>query len=172
MTGGRITEVFRERLQRAFASHGLNAAEHCVFLSRLPTEVFVAAIGQCDVVLDTPAWSGGNTTLEGLNHGIPIVTWPSGLMRGRVTMAILQRMGVTETIAATLDDYVSIAVRLGRDAAWRASLREQIAANKHRIYCDQECITALSDFLWHAAHGQVAAKLQNGSTRVLADVDA
>lgn len=154
MAGRAITDMFRARLNRAFAAHGRNWAEHCILLPRLPTEVFVAAIGACDVVLDTPAWSGGNTTLEGLNHGVPIVTWPSGLMRGRVTMAVLQRMGVTETIAETIDDYISIATRLAQDEGWRRSLRDRIAANKHRIYCDPECIAALSDFLEQAARGE------------------
>ena len=69
----------RERLDRAFAADGLKAAEYCVFVPWLPTEVFVTAIGQCDVVLDTPTWSGGNTTLEGLAHDVPIVTWPGTL---------------------------------------------------------------------------------------------
>lgn len=152
--GHHVTDAFRARLDRAFAELGLNAADHCVFLPRLPTEAFIAAIGQCDVVLDTPGWSGGNTTLEGLTHGVPIVTMPGPLMRGRVTMAILQRIGVTETIADTIEDYVSIAVRLARDTSWRQSVRQRIADNKHRIYCDRECIAALEDFLWHAAHGE------------------
>jgi predicted O-linked N-acetylglucosamine transferase (SPINDLY family) len=152
--GHHVTDVFRSRLDRAFGEFGLRAADHCVFLPRLPTEVFIAAIGQCDVVLDTPGWSGGNTTLEGLTHGVPIVTMPGPLMRGRVTMAILQRLGVTETIAETIDDYVSIAVRLAQDGSWRKSVRQRIAENKHRIYCDRECITALEDFLWRAARGE------------------
>ena len=117
--GDRITERMRQRLDRAFAAFGLDAAEHCVFLPRLGMEQFVAAIGQCDVVLDSIGWSGGNTTLEGLADDTPIVTMAGPMMRGRHTMAILQMMGVTDTIADTLDDYVSIAVRLGRDPAWR-----------------------------------------------------
>jgi hypothetical protein len=33
-------------------------------------------------------------------------------------------------------------------------VRQRIAENKHRIYCDRECITALEDFLWRAARGE------------------
>jgi predicted O-linked N-acetylglucosamine transferase (SPINDLY family) len=155
-SGRQIDRLFRERLDRAFAKVGLAARDYCVFLPRLPTEVFVAAIGQSDVVLDTPGWAGGNTTLEGLVHDVPIVTWPGPLMRGRVTMAILQRTGITETIAGTLDDYVEIAVRLARDVPWRQSLKQRMAENKHLVYRDRAYIAALEDFLWRVAHGESA----------------
>src|SRR6185312_13440197 len=87
-SGREITAVFRARLNQAFAAVGLKASDHCVFLPRLSTEVFITAIGQSDIILDTPGWSGGNSTLEGLAHDIPVVTWPGPLMRGRVTAAI------------------------------------------------------------------------------------
>jgi len=154
--GPRVTKVFQERLERAFAAVGLEAADHCVFLPWLPTEVFITAIGKCDVVLDPPTWSGGNTTLEGLANDVPNVTWPSPLMRGRVTMAVLQRMGITETIAGTIDDYVGIAVRLAKDIPWRMSLKQRMAESKQRVYRDREYIAALEDFLWRAAHGEGA----------------
>ena len=61
-------------------------------------------------------------------------------------MAILQMMGVTETIAETIDDYVAIAVRLAQDGEWRMALHRKIAVDKHRTYRDQECIAALNEF--------------------------
>ena len=68
-------------------------------------------------------------------------------MRGRHTMAILKMMGVTETITESIDDYVAAAVRLAKDAPWRHAIRNQIGANKHRVYRDGESIAALQEFL-------------------------
>jgi len=142
-----VTEVFRARLARAFAACGLNAEAHCLYLPRLDTAGFIAAMGQCDVILDSIGWSGGNTTLESLAHALPIVTMPGELMRGRHSAAILQMMGVTETIADSLDDYVEIAARLGRDLDWRNAVRERVAERKQGVYRDRTCIAALEEFL-------------------------
>ena len=68
-------------------------------------------------------------------------------MRGRHTMAILEMMGVDETITESVDDYVSTAVRLGRDLPWRLAVKDRISKNKHRLYRDSACISALEDFL-------------------------
>ncbi|HMF29595.1 MAG TPA: hypothetical protein VKE42_12525, partial [Candidatus Cybelea sp.] len=73
------------------------------------------------------------------------------------TAAILEVMGLGETIAASLDDYVAIAVDLGRDAQARATLRTKIAANKHRVFRDRSAIAALEDFLDGAARAQPSA---------------
>lgn len=145
--GRHVTELFRQRLDRAFARYGLDAARHCVVLPRLSEPKFRAALGCCDVILDSVGWSGCNSTLESLGHHRPIVTLPTDLMRGRHTMAILRCMQVTDTIAASADDYVALAVRLARDRAWRETISAKIAANKHRVYRDRSCIDALEAFL-------------------------
>jgi protein O-GlcNAc transferase len=153
MHGDGMTKRLQQRFERAFAVYGLDAKKHCVFLPRLGMDQFIAAIGQCDVVLDSLGWSGGNTTLEGLAVDTPIVTTPGPLMRSRHTMAILQRMGVTDTIAPTLDDYVAIAARLGNDKAWRTEMKRQVSENKHKVYSDSVAIAALEDFFCRVAFG-------------------
>jgi len=75
------------------------------------------------------------------------VTTPGAFMRGRHSAAILQMMGVTDTIAETIDDYVSIAVRLAKNPAERQALRERMKTAEHKVYRDRACITALEDFM-------------------------
>ncbi len=146
--GGRaVTELFRARLDRAFNAVDLYAADHCVFLPRLAPAVFAAAIGQCDVVLDSIGWSGCNSVLESLVHNIPIVTLAGEMMRGRHSAAILEMMDIGETTAQNVDAYVSIAGLLGRDVTKRAELSAKIASHKHRVYRDRRCVAALEDFL-------------------------
>ena len=88
--------------------------------------------------------------MESLIHGLPIVTLPGPLMRGRHTTAMLELMGVTDTIAGTTADYVSLAARLARDCAWRVEIKQRIAVAKHRLYRDESCIAALEEFLLRA----------------------
>jgi len=149
--GSHITQVVRERLTRAFAAAGLRADNYCVFLDRLSQSKFVAAAGLSDIFLDSIGWSGCNSALESLPQNLPIVTMPGAMMRGRHCAAILQMMGVTETIADTIDDYVAIAARLANDPEERQALRERMKASAHKVYRDRACITALEDFLERAA---------------------
>ncbi len=124
-----------------------------MILPRLDGSRFVAAIGTCDIVLDSIGWSGCNSTLESLAHNLPVVTTPGAFMRGRHTTAILQMMDVTETIAPDVGGYVQLAVRLARDPEWRAALRQRIAAAKHRLWRDRSPIEALEQFLCEAVRG-------------------
>jgi predicted O-linked N-acetylglucosamine transferase (SPINDLY family) len=103
-------------------------------------------MGACDIVLDSIGWSGCNSTLESLAHNLPIVTFAGELMRGRHTSAILTMMRLGETVAHSLEQYISIAVDLGRNADWRVMLAATMEANKHRIYRDSACIGALEEF--------------------------
>jgi predicted O-linked N-acetylglucosamine transferase (SPINDLY family) len=142
-----IGELFRERLSNAFLAHDLRSEDHCRFLPRLEPWRFLAAASQCHVFLDSIDWNGCNTTLESLTFDMPVVTLEGAFMRGRHGVAILRRIGVTETIARDIDEYITIAARLATDPAWHDSVRRKIAANKHLLYRDHDCIAALEDFL-------------------------
>jgi protein O-GlcNAc transferase len=145
--GASVTAMFQTRLERAFRAVGLDARDHCVFLPRLALDRFVAAIGQCDVVLDSIGWSGCNSILESLVYNVPIVSFAGETMRGRHTSAILEMMDVRGTTARTMDEYVSMAGDLGRNRARRVELSAEIAVKKHRVYRDRSCIAALEAFL-------------------------
>lgn len=141
------TDLFLSRMTRAFAAAGLDAARHVTMLPVLSWRHYLDLNLVGDVFLDTIGWSGGQTTLEAIACGLPPVTLPGETMRSRHTAAILQRMGLTDLIADTADAYVDIAARLGRDPAWRASIRARLIAARGALYGDRECVAALERFL-------------------------
>ncbi len=145
--GEYVTEIFQQRLSRAFEEYGLNYRDYCIFLPGMNSRRFAGTTAIADVFLDSIGWSGCNSTLEAIAHNIPVVTLPGELMRGRHSLAILKMMGIEETIAATKDDYVKIAVHLGRDAQYRQQISQQIAENKYKLYRDLKPVRALEDFL-------------------------
>lgn len=143
----RRTGWLMDRLRRAFAAEGLDAARHVVMLPYLSPAQYQGLNQRADVYLDSIEWSGGNTTLEAVAAGLPIVTLPGSLMRGRHTAAILQVVGVTETIAQDLDGYVDVAVRLGLDGDLRRAVAARVAAGAARIHEDTRPLRALEAFL-------------------------
>lgn len=142
--------ILEERLADAFAAEGVPFEGACIFLPLMGYDRFNAVAALADAALDTPAWSGCNTTLETLAHGVPVVTLPGDLMRGRHSLAILRMIGVTDTVAASPEDYIDIACRLALDPAWREEVSSRIRANIHRAYEDMEAIYGLERFIEEA----------------------
>ncbi|HET7803958.1 MAG TPA: tetratricopeptide repeat protein [Pseudolabrys sp.] len=149
----RNTESLHERLKRVFAAAGMRVDDHCIFLNRLSQSKFVAAAGLCDVFLDSIGWSGCNSALECLRQALPIVTFEGKTMRGRHCAAILRMLGVPETIATTVDDYVAIASRLGRDKQFRQTMSARMAENRDKVYRDRAPVVALEDFIERSVRG-------------------
>ncbi len=142
-----ITEQFRLRLSRIFNQFELDANDFVVFLPRLNQEQYYGLNCIADIFLDSIGWSANNSTFEAIACNLPVVTLPGALMRQRHCAGILTMMQMRETIAKSVDEYVEIAVRLGKDVELRKNLSNKIRENKHLIYRDRECITALEDFI-------------------------
>ena len=138
-----ITELYKARLERTFGEAGVDPRGRIHFLPPLKYGEFLGLARQADVILDSVGWSGGNTTLEALTFAKPVVTLPGDNLRGRHTMAILLRIGVTETIARDEDHYVELAVRLAEDAAWHGQVAERMNRQKGLAYGDKTCVRSL-----------------------------
>jgi len=88
-------------------------------LPSLTRSAYLEANRLCEVMLDTTRWSGGNTSLDALAAGLPIVSRWGRFMRGRQSAGMLSRLELAELIARDEQEYVNIALRLGCDKPWR-----------------------------------------------------
>jgi CRISPR-associated protein Csy1 len=98
----------------------------------------------CDAMLDTLRWSGGNTSLDALAAGLPIVTLPGRFMRGRQSAGMLALAGIDGLVAGDEDRYVAVAERLALDPVWRATLAANVRAAAGRLFDDPEPMRELA----------------------------
>jgi protein O-GlcNAc transferase len=149
-----VTEQFRQRINHSFNKYGLKADDYIVLFPQLNADQYNAMNILSDIYLDTIGWSACNSAFEAIACNLPIVTLPGNFMRGKHSEAILKMMGLTDTIAGNKDEYIDIAVRLGKTPDLRQSIAGKIAKNKYRIYGDIAAIRGLEEFLIKAVLGE------------------
>ncbi|MBU1248864.1 MAG: tetratricopeptide repeat protein [Proteobacteria bacterium] len=149
----RLVELFRARLQRCFADHGLQADDFITILPHQEGERFHGLNAVCDLFLDSLGWSGFNTVMEATGAGLPAIACPTPFpvqstpMRAYHTAAVLRMLGHHDAIAPDLDSYIQLAAHLGTDANARNELKQRTLVNRSRLYNDDECIKGLQSFL-------------------------
>ena len=104
------------------------------------SERFVQLLGVIDIYLDSIGWNGGITTLRSLAMNCPVVTLPGEFMRGRHSCAMLEMIGVRELIATSLDDYISLASKIGLDSKLVVSPVRSNPSGKAMPFNDTECV--------------------------------
>lgn len=83
----------------------------------------------CNVVLDTPIYSGHTTNADALWAGVPIVTLGTSVdISGRVGQSMLTAIGLSELVAQSQEQYDSIAIEFGRNRSFYIEKRDQLVA--------------------------------------------
>jgi predicted O-linked N-acetylglucosamine transferase (SPINDLY family) len=147
-----MTQRFVARLSAAFVAQGVPPKGRVKLLPYMTHDDFKHVNTLCNVMLDTLHWSGGNTSLDALAMGLPIVTLPGAFMRGRQTMGMLTLLGVEELVATSTDDYLAIAKRLATDKPYRDEISRKINANAGRLFNDPAPTKALGELLKNMVH--------------------
>lgn len=115
-------EGLRKRLSDLFAAQHI-APERLELLGSTPHGDQLRQYNRIDLALDPFPYSGGLTTLEACWMGAPVLTCPGDTFAGRHSFSYLSNIGITETVAANLTEYVDRAVNLAGDLKKLAELR-------------------------------------------------
>jgi CRISPR-associated protein Csy1 len=146
-----LGERFMRRLEGTCMRDGVEFRQRARILPRVDHDGYLRINLACDLMLDTLHWSGGNTTLDALACGLPVVTLPGRFMRGRQSAGMLRLIGMPQLVAADPDDYVRIVARLAADAGERAAIREALRDRRAAIFDDPAPLLAFQAFVEAAA---------------------
>ena len=112
----------RERFKRTLAGH----ATRVRFIGTVSNSEFLNRMAVADAVLDPFYFGGCNSSAEALSVGAPLVCLPGSSLGGRFTLGLYKEMDLESSVATSSEEYVAFALRLGRDADYRADLSERI----------------------------------------------
>jgi predicted O-linked N-acetylglucosamine transferase (SPINDLY family) len=103
------------RLEQTFVKRGLNPQQHLLVIPWLSVAKFQSLLELCDIYLDCPSFSGYTTAWQAIHRGLPIVTLEGEFMRQRLAAGLLRKIGITDTIASSREQYVQIALQLAEE---------------------------------------------------------
>jgi CRISPR-associated protein Csy1 len=137
---------FLTRLQASLSAHGVDPENRLLILPLMSRKDFLNVVSLCDVMVDNTHYSGGNTSLDALSMGLPVVSWPGTLMRGRQTAGMLGLVGRQEWIARGQDDFVKrcMETAVSQTPDLRSRLRAQAA---EVLFDDQAPLRAMAEHL-------------------------
>lgn len=138
--------LLRERWQRTMP----DVADRVQFLPAVPRGDFLTLSKVVDVLLDPLHFGGGNTTLEAMAVGTPVVTWPTPFLRARLAYGMYQHMGWLDCVAGSADEYVQKCVRLGSDAEANRQARSTIARECPVLFDHVPSVRAFETFFVEA----------------------
>jgi len=122
-------EKAAENLRIEATHRGLDP-ERLVFAPRVDLEDHLARHRVADLFLDTLPCNAHTTASDALWAGLPVLTLPGQTFAGRVAASLLTAVGLPELIAASVDDYESLAVQFGRDPGTLTAMRSKLDANR------------------------------------------
>jgi predicted O-linked N-acetylglucosamine transferase (SPINDLY family) len=140
-----------EQLLRRFELKLGALASRIRFVPRSEHRKFLQYVAAADVVLDPFHFGGCNSSCDALSLGVPVVTLPGSQLPGRFTLGLYQEIDLDSCIARSADEYVEIALRLGRDAEYRRSVSERISARCARLFDRPDAGLALGEELLRIA---------------------
>jgi len=117
-------------LRHEAESRGVSA-DRLIFAPRIQSsEDHLARQQVADLFLDTFPYNAHATGSDALWAGLPVLTCAGPTFASRVAGSLLTAVGLPELITTSLPEYEAMALKLARDPALLASIRQKLARNR------------------------------------------
>jgi len=134
---------FVSRLQRVL---GKNLFRRMLLAPSFPLDVYKKHFSVVSCVLDSPVYAGDLTTHDAFDQGVPVVTMPGELLVQRYTSGLYRLMGIESLIAADIEEYATIAARLGKEPDFRQSMSKQIIQKNELVFSPEATVRDYEQF--------------------------
>lgn len=124
--------LWHEKLLARFETSLAPYQNQVLFLDWTDQTRFFMRLLHADAVLDSLYFGAGTVAYQALGLGVPLVTLPGSMMRGRIVAGLYHQMGIRDCWAHNQQEYIQIANRLAQDPEWRTQVSEKIR-NQHAI---------------------------------------
>ncbi len=116
-------------LAQAASEHGI-APDRLIFAPRIGVADHLARHRAADLFLDTLPYGAHTTASDALWAGLPVITCLGSTFAGRVGASLLSAIGLPELVARSLEEYEALVLKLVRDPAALAAIKEKLARNR------------------------------------------
>ena len=122
----------RGNLCKQAAARGI-APERLIFAGRTMPEKHLARQQLADLFLDTLPYNAHTTASDALWVGLPLITTAGKSFPARVAASLLKSANMPELIAADLAEYEALALKLARDPALLAQIRQKLVSGRDGV---------------------------------------
>lgn len=130
------TASFRDQIVDIMEAEGISK-ERIEFQGHTSHDDHLQAYNEVDIALDPWPYSGGLTTCEAIDMGVPVITLPGPTFAGRHSATHLVNAGLEEWVAEDWETYIQKTISLATDwdqlKEWRTKLRSKI---RNSAVCD------------------------------------
>ena len=146
-------------IAQEFSRHGI-ASDRLYFLNNHEQGInYLACYNQLDMTMDPFPVTGGTTTCDASWMGVPVVTLVGDGYHQRISYAILDRLGLGELCAKTVDEYVEKSIALANSPDDLRFLRQNMrdSVRSSIFYDGPRYARQFCDTMWDLAkqHGLV-----------------
>jgi predicted O-linked N-acetylglucosamine transferase (SPINDLY family) len=116
---------------RQEASRRHVSPDRLVFAPLMPSAEHLARHRAADLFLDTLPYNAHTTASDALWAGLPVLTCRGETFAGRVAASLLAAVRLPGLVAATPEEYESLAIELATRPDKLKGMREQLASSRH-----------------------------------------
>jgi len=146
-----LSSRLESRLRESFASAGVDFDAHVLFVPWQSHAAFFGLMQAANVVLDSPGFSGFNTTMQAVECGVPVVAFEGRFLRGRFASGILRELGLDEFVASGAKAYVEAVLALIDDTSLASRTRKHVSERGRALFERRDGALAMQRFLLEVA---------------------